>query len=640
MHKPFLFLFLLLLILPIVNASSFTDSFSDYGKDTNGDALFNYLTIEAGASLTQADNYIIFGRLKDSQGNFIEYEDCKTLPVGNYNFILDFNGRKIYKNKVDGPYYLKYIELSTISDCSSRDFPVYQDSLNDSYTTSFYSYKQFQKGNASIYCDSSPCIAPSSLIRSRDNLNTPEPNAPNTIDNCEDGTAGTYMEDESIESITVTSLNHSNFFKIGDSVRVDIQAYCYDSLDKLNFVYSNDIDNIQWQIKDTEKCINTDLNTFSTSFQLDNNPGNHAIRGVFGFGLPSNAICGEDTPNKDWADNDDIVINVKASEPQNQLILTKGWNLISLPKINNNDIDEIVNIFNNFEKIITLKNNKWYIYDKSTNSNLNELSEEHGFWIKMNENQSILIEEAAQQTSFELTKGWNLIGYPSIKENSIEQLFQDVIDDVELIYVYNNEFKSFNPENPSNIIIKPGTGIFIKIKDNTEWYFDGIYKKGQQLPKFNLILEDGWNLISIPLTSDKIISELFGSKTLYYLENNVWKQLGNNNRLNYSHAYWIKANESSVLIEGTEINNLNYNINQGWNLINYPLRENKDINTFFQNVMNNIESITTYENQEWKTYNPLKQQNSLTLLKPGKGIFIKAKNKAEWNFNGNKLVAT
>ena len=61
---------------------------------------------------------------------------------------------------------------------------------------------------------------------------------------------------------------------------------------------------------------------------------------------------------------------------------------------------------------------------------------------------------------------------------------------------------------------------------------------------------------------------------------------------------------------------------------------------FFQNVMGNIGSIKTFEGGEWQTFNPLKQSNLNTLitLKPGKGIFIKAKNNANWKFNGNELV--
>lgn len=655
----FLFLLILPIVLPIVSASSFTGTFNDYGKDSGSDGKFDYLTIEAQVNINDAGkDYVIYGILEDSQGNTLPYDECRSVSsTGIQNFILDFNGLKLYKNKVNGPYTLKYIELSRVGSCGGLMPPESEQSLINTHTTQAYQYTQFQRGEPAISCTSSPCTAPSTLIKSRDNLNTPEPNAPNTIDGCEDGSAGSYLNDESIESITVTSLNNS-FFEIGDTVRVDINVYCsnlYHQYDKLNFVYSNDIDDIQWQIKDKKQCSSTGIKTLSTTFKLDNNVGNHSIRGVFiqssySFDFPD-TICGEDDSRSNWADTDDIIIYVKEQvpepEPQGPKInLTQGWNLISLPKITNNDITAIANIFNNnFEKIITLKNNKWYLYDKSINSNLDQLSEADGFWIKVNNDLSISIEnESAQYTTLNLTPGWNLIGYPSLEEKGVNELFKNVINDIGLIYIYNNKFFSFNPQNPYNLIIKPGTGIFVKAKNNANWRFNGTYNKeetqGEPPETFNLDLFNGWNLISIPLTSDQTINDIFGSTNLYYLENNIWKQLQNNDKINYPYGYWIKTVESSLIIGGAEINSLDFNINQGWNIINYPLKENKNTNTFFNNVMGNIESIATYENGEWKTYVSSKQSNSLTILEPGKGIFIKAKTNANWNFNGNELVAT
>lgn len=648
LQKHLMKILLFLIFLPIANASSFIGSFNDYGNDIDSDGLFNYLTIEAGAYITQANSYIIFGRLEDSEGNFIEYEDCRSLTTGNYNFILDFDGRQIYRNQVNGPYTLTYIELSLVNDCDELGFPTLEDSLENAYTTSFYEYKKFQKGEAAIYCNSSPCTASSNLIKSRDDINIKEPNAPNTIDGCEDGLYGTYLDTESIESITVTSLKNS-FFQVGDIIKVDITVYCDEgSDDRLNFVYSNDIDNIQWEVKDNQQCSSNGIQTFSTTFALDNNVGKHAIRGVFSFTLEPNTVCGQDETDDTsyWADNDDVVIYVRDSEDQgkHKIDLVEGWNLISLPKIEDNDINAIANIFNNFEKIITLKNGNWYIYDKLNlaNSNLNELSESNGFWIRVNDNLTILIEnESAAYTLFQLTKGWNLIGYPSLEEKDVNELFQNVMDDIELIYVYNDEFESFNPKNPSNFLIKPGMGIFVKIKDDALWYFNGTYNKNEDQESFNLNLTEGWNLISIPLTSDKTTSQMFGTK-LYYLENQKWKQLEGNDEIDYSYSYWVKADESSLLIEGDRINNLLFDINPGWNLVNYPLTTETNTDVFFQNVIGNIESITSFENGEWKSFNPLRSNglNSLNVLKPGKGIFVKAKDNAQWHFDGNELVAT
>jgi len=70
--------------------------------------------------------------------------------------------------------------------------------------------------------------------------------------------------------------------------------------------------------------------------------------------------------------------------------------------------------------------------------------------------------------------------------------------------------------------------------------------------------------------------------------------------------------------------------------------QEKSVSEMFQNVMSNIDLVMVYENEEWKTFSPLKpnELNSLITLKPGIGIFVKAKSNAQWNFNGNELVAT
>lgn len=747
LQKHLIGIILFLILLPTVSASSFTGTFNDYGKDTGSDGLYTYLTVEAAVNIDNANkDYMLLGILEDSQGNLIEYNDCRSVTnTGIQNFILDFDALKLYRNKVNGPYNLKYIELNSVDNCSGGGMPPEREHyLIDAYTTKAYQYTQFQKGEAAIYCDNSPCIAPSSLIKSRDNLTTPEPNAPNTIDGCEDGSYGNYLSSESIESITITSLNN-NFFKIGDTVNIAIQVYCDSIYDKLNFIYTNDINNIQWTVKDNKQCGSTGIKTLSTTLALNNNTGQHAIRGVFGFNIQQNSICGEDDAQRAWTDNDDIIIYVKGCNSNNDCIATEcdnldkcyggtyrdyhdvqntcnqnfacthntctayngiitdndndnydiecdndcrddnpninpgadelcnngiddncnkyidnddpkcqgkyeiglieGWNLISLPKIENNGISHIAaNIFNNnFDKIVALKNNKWYIYDKSTNSNLNELSESNGFWIKANNNLTIQINnEAALSIVFNLTKGWSIIGYPSLEEKDVQELFQNVLDDIEIIYVYNNHFESFNPKKPSSFMIKPGMGVLVKVKNNVLWYFNETYTKNKPPESFNLNLSNGWNLISVPLVSNKTINEIFGPNELYYLENNKWKQLQGNDKVNYQYGYWIKTNEPSLLIEGNKINSLDYDISQGWNLINYPLKETTNLQIFFRNIINNIESIKTFEDGEWKSFNPSKPNglNSLTTLKPGKGIFVKAKNNARWHFDGNELLST
>ncbi|MBU1004469.1 MAG: putative metal-binding motif-containing protein, partial [Nanoarchaeota archaeon] len=329
-----------------------------------------------------------------------------------------------------------------------------------------------------------------------------------------------------------------------------------------------------------------------------------------------------------------------------ELNINQGWNLFSFPKINSTNITEIIKQFNNnYEKVLLLKKGKWHIYDKSypSSSNLKNIGESQGFWIKAITNQSILVENKnATNVRFNLTKGWNMIGYPSLEQKDANDLFRQVMDNIEVIYTYNNGFQSFNPQRPNNLLIKPGAGILIKVKNNALWQFNNIYTLNVTEESFSLDLNNGWNSISLPLSSNKKVSDTFSQKKLYFMENNNWKLLQGNNQLNYSYSYWVNSSQTSVNIEGTPITSISFSIKKGFNTLNYPLTQENSVASFFSSVMFNIDSISTFENGAWKTYNPERpaELNTLTTLKPGIGIFVKAKDNADWNFNGNEIVAT
>jgi len=145
--------------------------------------------------------------------------------------------------------------------------------------------------DAAIYCENTPCIANSSLIKSRDSImNTSEPNQPNTIDACLDGTGqetGGYMHDESLENITITS--DIGKFRPGTNITVNIWGYCYDGvsfghiIDYMKIIYSNssDPDDLNWRIISGGNCTAAQVfQNFSTTFTLDNKEGYHSIRGI------------------------------------------------------------------------------------------------------------------------------------------------------------------------------------------------------------------------------------------------------------------------------------------------------------------------------------------------------------------------
>lgn len=167
------------------------------------------------------------------------------------------------------------------------------------------------------YCSigNSPCVANSSLLMSRDSIRRQsEPNQPNTIDSCTDGTSGRYASDESIENITITDLDNS-YFRAGDLVQVDVWAYCYDSSsDNINFVYTNNSATPSWRVVAfTNPCPASGFQKITKTFTLDNITGNHTLRAIIQYRGDTTSTCGTGS----YDDNDDLVLNISSYAPVN-----------------------------------------------------------------------------------------------------------------------------------------------------------------------------------------------------------------------------------------------------------------------------------------------------------------------------------
>ena len=186
-----------------------------------------------------------------------------------------------------------------------------ENNLNDTETTWI---NVTYTTNAAIYCESSPCMANESLIQYHGGMTPPEPNQPNTIDSCTDGTAGTYQTDESIDFVSVQSLNGSDF-RIGDTVEVNITTYTWnDASDNLNYVYTNSTSSINWKVETyIDPVPLTGFNTYSRSFVLEGDVGVQAIRGSVQYNGNPAWTCGTGT----WDDNDDIEFLVQKARESN-----------------------------------------------------------------------------------------------------------------------------------------------------------------------------------------------------------------------------------------------------------------------------------------------------------------------------------
>ncbi len=96
-------------------ALAFTGSYADWGHDTDGDSLYEYLVIQVGVQVTTTDVYRLKGVLNDSAGAEITWAShTATLQPGASFMPLAFDGASIGGHGVDGPYTLTGLTLSRV----------------------------------------------------------------------------------------------------------------------------------------------------------------------------------------------------------------------------------------------------------------------------------------------------------------------------------------------------------------------------------------------------------------------------------------------------------------------------------------------------------------------------------------------
>ncbi len=128
---------------------------------------------------------------------------------------------------------------------------------------------------------------------------------------------------------------------------------------------------------------------------------------------------------------------------------------------------------------------------------------------------------------------------------------------------------------------------------------------------FDLPLNQGWNLISIPLIlpdAPSIINyTIFGYNGSWFVPEEIDSKLG----------YWIKVDEPMIIsFNGVEVTNRDMDLNNGWNLVGHPYLEEKNVSELFAN-----DTVYGY-NGSWSSYVSGRTVNSLESLEPGYGYWV------------------
>ena len=119
--------------------ATFHPPHSDYGIETNGNGLFDYLIVEVEVNVSVAGWYYVMGDLYDGLSNHIDFDyNYSHLDVGLNTVVLRYPGLAIYENSLDGPYA---VFLSLLDE-------YYSILDSDTHITSAYSYTEFENTGA------------------------------------------------------------------------------------------------------------------------------------------------------------------------------------------------------------------------------------------------------------------------------------------------------------------------------------------------------------------------------------------------------------------------------------------------------------------------------------------------------------
>ncbi|MGD0951606.1 MAG: hypothetical protein ABR985_04305 [Methanotrichaceae archaeon] len=126
-------------------------NYSDYGSDPGHDGLYNYLTVDVGVQVFEPGNYSMMASLYGAEGKEIVWSvGYANFSAGRNIMHLDFDGKTIERQKVNGTYQLKNVTLYRQSPGNGSlagpivDDLSIQDVLGGAYVTKAYNYTQFE----------------------------------------------------------------------------------------------------------------------------------------------------------------------------------------------------------------------------------------------------------------------------------------------------------------------------------------------------------------------------------------------------------------------------------------------------------------------------------------------------------------
>ncbi len=157
---------------------------------------------------------------------------------------------------------------------------------------------------------------------------------------------------------------------------------------------------------------------------------------------------------------------------------------------------------------------------------------------------------------------------------------------------------------------------------------------------FSLSLNEGWNLISLPLQPDNTsVFSVFPPDEVDYVSvwtyyGDLWKRydfespfphLNDLYDLEVGRGYWINmVDDDVVTIEGSLVEDT-VHLTNGWNLVGYNALASQSVIDAMSSIEGNYTSVWQYDGGDWYRYdldNPFPHLNDLHVMEPGYGYWI------------------
>ena len=180
------------------------------------------------------------------------------------------------------------------------------------------------------------------------------------------------------------------------------------------------------------------------------------------------------------------------SAEQEQIALSVGWNLVSLPLTPAGSTPAVAfaSITGSYDVLwahdASDSADPWRHYDPTAPepaNELNQVNERMGLWIKANQATTLTVSGTAPgATTIPLYVGWNLVGYPSRQSRPLSDAMASIINKYTAVYAYDPELPGDHwevhvPGALSSALtltqMDPGRGYWIYATQPCDWVVDG-----------------------------------------------------------------------------------------------------------------------------------------------------------------------